>query len=110
MESVQQILNDIWAYFQDGFYKVNAIQGLLIAIVAAYLLHKWSRVFVIALGAVLVYVIIDVMVPVIQGAQFKLPPVVEVEYWKYLLTLYAGFIVIITVFYIIKRLLLRGSH
>jgi hypothetical protein len=83
---------------QTGFYKVNAVQGLLIAIVAAYLLPKWSRLFIIALGATLVHVIFDVMIPVLaRKAAFRLPPLVDVEYWRYLLAIYIGFLIIIPV-------------
>ena len=97
-------------YGEAGFYRINALQGLLIAIGAAYFLHKWSSVFAMAVGAVLVHVILDVMIPVLENsAEFKLPPLVEGEYWRYLLTLYVGYLIVITVFYVIKRMVLQRS-
>lgn len=111
MEYVQQFLAGVNDYMQAGFYKVNAVQGLLIAAVAAVMLPKWSRVFVIALGATLVHVIFDVMVPVLaRGAAFRLPPLVDIEYWRYLLALYIGFLIIISVFYVIKKLVFSNAH
>lgn len=113
MEYVQQVLSAINEYMQTGFYKVNAIQGLLIAITAAYLMTKWSRIFVMALGATLAHVVLDVMIPVLgRNAPFRLPPLVDVEYWRFLLALYIGFLIIIPIFYFIKVMLLRagGGH
>jgi hypothetical protein len=110
MEWIQQALSAANDYMQTGFYRVNAIQGLLIAIVAAYVMPKWSRLFVVALGATLTHVVFDVMIPVLgRNAAFRLPPLVDVEYWRYLLALYIGFVIIIPIFYLLKVLLLRGG-
>lgn len=111
MEWVQQFIVGVNEYMHTGFYKVNAVQGLLIAAVAAVLLAKWSRIFVIALGATLMHVVFDVMVPVLaRNAAFRLPPLVDIEYWRYLLAIYIGFLIIISVFYLIKTLVFRRGH
>jgi hypothetical protein len=114
MEYVQQVLSAINDYMQTGFYKVNAAQGLLVAMAAAYFMQKWSRVFVIALAATLAHVVLDVMMPVLgRNAPFRLPPLVDVEYWRFLLALYIGFLIIIPIFYLLKTLFLRaggGGH
>jgi hypothetical protein len=110
MEWIQHFLAAVNDYMQTGFYKVNAIQGLLIAMGAAYVLPKWNRLFVVALGATLVYVVFDIMIPVLaRNAAFKLPPLVDVEYWRYVLALYIGFLIIIPVFFLAKVLLLRSA-
>ena len=111
MPEVQPYIDWIWEYFRTGFNDVNAVLGLLIAIGAAYLLGRYSRILVVALGAVVFYVVAQVMIPVIaNNAAFRLPPLVEGAYWQQLVALYAGFILVITVFYIVKRTLLRGAH
>lgn len=111
MELIQQFIAAVNDYMQTGFYKVNAVQGLLIAIVAAYFLPAWGRLFIYALGAVLAHVALDVMIPVLgRNAPFKLPPLVDIEYWRYLLALYIGFLIIIPVFFLVKTLVLRGGH
>lgn len=110
MDTVQQGLNEIALYFQSGFYAVNALQGLLIAAIAAYSMNDFKRIFVIALAAVVAHAILDVMVPLLGGrGPLKLPPLVELEYWRYLVKLYAGYLIVISVFYIVKRLVLRGG-
>ena len=125
METGQQILDAVTEYFRSGFYSVNGLKGLLIArrdplalrglvliaLAAAYYLSEWRRVFVVALGAVAAHVLLDVLIPVIlTSAPFVLPPLVEVSYWQGLLRLYAGFLIVISVFFLIKRLLQAGRH
>jgi hypothetical protein len=111
MEIVQSYIDWIWEYFRVGFHDVNAILGLLIAIVAAYFLSKYNRIFVVALGALIFYVIAQVMIPVIaNNAQFRLPPLVESEYWQRLIAVYAGFLIIISVFYLVKKTVLKSGH
>jgi hypothetical protein len=110
LQQAQQILNEVATYFQSGFYSVNAVQGLLIAAISAYYLSDIRRLFVIALGAVIVHAMIDVMIPILGGrGALKLPPLVEVEYWRHLLQLYAGYLIVISVFYVVKRLMARSG-
>ena len=110
-QTVQAYIDWIWEYFRVGFHDVNAILGLLIAIGAAYSLSKYSRIFVIALGALIFYVIAQVMIPVIaNNATFQLPPIVEQAYWQKLIAIYAGFLIIITVFYVVKKTVLKSGH
>jgi hypothetical protein len=111
METVQPYLNELTTFLQSGFYSVNAVQGLLIAAISAYYLQDWRRILVIALGAVIVHAILDVMVPILGGrGALRLPPLVELEYWRHLLRLYAGYLIVISVFYVVKRVVLRGAH
>jgi hypothetical protein len=110
-QAVQSYIDWAWEYFRVGFHDVNAILGLLIAIVAAYFLSRYSRIFIVALGAVVFYVIAQVMLPVLaNNAPFKLPPIVEGDYWQKLVAIYAGFLIVITVFYVVKRMVLKGGH
>lgn len=111
MQTLQSWIDWIWEFFRVGFHDVNAILGLLIAIAAAYFLSKYNRIFVIALGALIFYVIAQVMIPVIaNNAQFKLPPLVEGDYWRHLVAIYAGFLIIISVFYLVKKTVLKSGH
>ena len=110
-QTVQSYIDWIWEYFRVGFHDVNAILGLLIAIGAAYFLSKYSRIFVVALSAVIFYVIAQVMIPVVaNNAAFQLPPIVEQSYWQKLVAIYAGFLIIITIFYLVKKTVLKSGH
>lgn len=115
MDSVTQTFNDLYyttaAYMEAGFYRINAVQGLLIGIVAAYLMPAWGRVFVFALGATVAHLVLDVMLPVLaNNAAFRLPPLVDSEYWRYALALYVGYLLVITVFFVIKRMMVGTQH
>ena len=107
MDAAQQMVADFGGLLQSGFYKVNAIQGLVIALLAAVVMTKWARLFVLAFVAVLAHVVIDMTLPLLSGGSFRLPPVVELGYWQYIGTLYLGYVVVIAMFFLIKKVLLR---
>ncbi len=107
---MENFWNDIRTYFEAGFQEINAVQGLLIALVAAYFLASFGGVFVVALSATVVHIVVDALLPVLaNNAQFQLPPLMEGDYWRYVVTLYAGYLIAITVFYVIKRVLMRSQ-
>lgn len=107
MGTLNQFASDTFGYMQSGFTQVNALQGLLIAIGAAFLLQRWPGVFFVALAATFIHILVDVMLPVLaDSAAFRLPALVDANYWQYVLTLYVGYLVVITAFYLIKRVLL----
>ncbi len=104
----QHILNAVWDFFREGFQQVNAVEGLVIALVAALVVPAWHRLWAVALGATLVNLIIDALIPVIAYHQiFKLPPLMEPGYWRFAAVLFVGYIIVIGVFFFIKRLFLR---
>jgi hypothetical protein len=108
---MENLWNDANEYLQTGFQQINAFQGLLVAVVAAFMLHSFGGVFLMALGATVAHIALDVLVPVLaKTADFQLPPLVDSEYWKYMLALYVGYLVVITAFYAVKRFLLSGGH
>ena len=51
MGSGEQVLSDAIAFLQSAFASVNGVKGLLIAVLGAYYLTEWRRVFAVALGA-----------------------------------------------------------
>ena len=113
MEQVQEILQTIWSYFQVGFYHVNTVQGLLIAAVVAYMMGNWRQLLPSTFLAVLAHAILNIMIPVLaSGAAVKLPPLVELSYWKSMVALFAGYLIVVSVFFIVKTILLRrgGGH
>jgi hypothetical protein len=99
-------------YVREGFSHVNAIQGLIIALFAAFVMPRWGRLWFIALGAVVVHILADMMLPVIVNhAEFHLPPLTEQPFWHYVLALYLGYLVAIAFFFFVKKNVLRGgSH
>lgn len=98
---------------REGFAHVNAVLGIIIAIFAAYMMHAWKRIWAITLGATVVHLIAEVMLPVLaNNASFRLPHnLLELSYWQSAAALYLGYLVVIAVFFFIKsRILPKGGH
>ncbi|HEX4534538.1 MAG TPA: hypothetical protein VH000_09935 [Rhizomicrobium sp.] len=112
MDNFQNLVNSVWDFFREGFHNVNAVEGLIIALVATILLSSWGRLWIIALGATLVHLIADILIPVVaKHAAFALPTnLMDMSYWRYAGTLFVGYIIVIAVFFFIKRLFFRGGH
>lgn len=108
MEDALQLVQPVLDFFAAGFNQVNAVQGIIIGVLAAFVLRQYSRILVISFVATLVHLVVDTALPVIRGAELKLPPLADLEWWKYVLLLYVGYLVVITVIYILKRILIRG--
>src|ERR1700744_2500190 len=111
MDGFTHLLNVIIAFFRDGFAHVNAVLGLLIAIYSAYKLSEWKDLWKLALTAGLIQFIAMVLIPVIDhDAPFRLPPLLDLEYWKFLLALFLGYLVAIAAFFFVKTNVLSSGH
>ena len=107
MDYFQQFLD----YVREGFSHVNAVQGLIIALFATFLMPRWGRLWFIALGATVVHILADIMLPVIVNhAEFVLPQIVEPPFWHYVLALYLGYLVVIAFLFFIKKNVIKGGH
>jgi hypothetical protein len=110
MDQVQHFLNVILDFLREGFNNVNAVEGLVIALVAAIIAPAWDRVWAVALGATLVHRIADVLIPVIANhASFHLPQIMEFAYWRTTLSLYVGYLIVISILMFIKRMFLSPA-
>ena len=102
------ILNDILDFARQGFDQVNALQGLIIALIAALVMDEWKRLPYFVIGAVVVHVLVDVLAPVFaNGASFRLPDFLEVYFWKQTALLLVGYLVVIPVLVLIRKLVLK---
>ena len=90
--------------FHEGFARVNAVLGLIVALFAVYLMPAWKRIWTITLGAAIIYLIAVWALPILDNrAPFRLPPgLMEFSYWRTALALYLGFLVVITIFFFVK--------
>jgi hypothetical protein len=97
-------------YLQTGFTLTNQIQGLIIALIAVFVMKKWSQIWLLGLVSAVIFVLVDHMVPIIRGgAPLRLPNVVSPDFWQKIAGVYVGFLVILTVFYFIKSTVLKGA-
>jgi hypothetical protein len=110
MDQITHFLNVILDFLREGFNNVNAVEGLVIALVAAIIAPAWDRIWAVALGATLVHLIANVLIPVIANhADFHLPPLMELSFWRTALALYVGYLIVISVLMFIKRLFLSPA-
>ena len=122
MDRLQPYLNDARLYLVEaldfahrGFLHVNVVLGLLIAVVAAFMLtsYRLRPVIAMTIGATLVFIIAQILVPVIDhGAAFRLPDIMIADFWRQLALLAVGLFITITIFYIVKKAVLprSGAH
>jgi hypothetical protein len=83
------------------------VEGLIIALVAAIIVPAWDRLWTVALGATLVHLIADVLIPVVaHKSSFHLPQMMQLTYWRTALSLYVGYLIVIGVLLFIKRMFL----
>ncbi|MGJ3233174.1 MAG: hypothetical protein ACFE0P_15395 [Oceanicaulis sp.] len=103
-----EFLNDVWAFFQAGFDQINEVQGVIIALVAALILPAWRQLPAFVLGAAVVHVLVDIMLPVVaNGAPLLFPDIVELRFWTYVAALLAGYLIAIAALMLVRKLLLK---
>ena len=99
-------------FMRDGFAEVNnrgRAYALIIALVATFVLTSYRNILYVTAGATLAYLALEIMLPVLaDGAAFQLPPdLLQMSYWRKAASLFVGYLIIISVFYLIKRVVLR---
>ena len=110
MDQLVHYLTLVLNFFREGFSHVNATQGLIIALLAALLASAWNRVATVALGATLVYLVADMIIPVLtRHAGFHVPPLTEASHWHMALSLFVGYLIAISVLMFVKRLFLTPA-
>lgn len=108
-DQIGNLLSGLFSLTQTGFDGVNQVVGLLIAVIAALVMPAWNRLWATALGAALVHHIVNAVRPVLDGADFALPPLLTLGFWMMTLALFLGYAIVIAVFFLIKTLL-TGGH
>ena len=102
------ILDPALDVMRAGFDSVNAVQGLIIAAVAALIMPGWKRLPTLVLAATLVHVIVDVLLPVLTGgAALRLPDILELAFWREVAFLLVGYLIVIALLFLLRKLLLR---
>lgn len=97
------MLNPFLDYLQRGFDTVNAWQGILVAIVAAWFMKSWRQLLPSTLIASLVYILFEHFWPIVtRGARLRLPDVTEGPFWQRLGAVYVGLLIIVAIFFAVK--------
>jgi hypothetical protein len=105
LNSVGTYLNPVLEYLQVGFDRVNAAQGLAIALIATILMRKWLQLPSLAFAATVLNAVVDAIVPIVAGrTSVRLPPVMEPSYWQYLAAMFVGHFIVIGIFFSLKKI------
>ena len=107
------VLDFFWDGIREGFARVNAILGLVVALVATYMMAAWKRIWTVALGATAAHLVAVWALPILDNrAPFRLPPeLLELSYWRTAIALYFGYLIVIAIFFFVKsQLLPKGGH
>lgn len=110
METVTPYLSDAYSFVQGGFNTVNSqILALVIALAAAVLMKEWKKIWMMALGATIIQILVASLIPVLGGGAFRLPPLVTVGFWMGALATYIGMLIVIAVFFFVKKNVLKAA-
>jgi len=110
MVQIVHYLDEMLAFFREGFAHVNAFLGLIIALFAAFQLSSWKKLWEYALAATLVHIVALVLIPVVDhNAPLRLPPLVDAGFWRDTAAVYVGYVIIISVFFFVRTRLFKIS-
>jgi len=103
------MLEQVLSFAREGFAEVNAVLGLLVAVIGALVMPKWARLPFVAVGAVVAHVVLETLAPVIaESGGFRLPPLLEMHYLRYLAVLFIGYLIVIGILFAVKRVVVRS--
>jgi hypothetical protein len=110
MDNPQSLLGQAFDFIHRSFLTVDTQVGLLIiALIAAFIMKSWKQIWWLSLLAVIVYTVVDVVWPLMNNGTFRLPDFFQWAFWQIELMRYIGFIIVITVFYVLKTLLVKTA-
>jgi hypothetical protein len=108
---MQEFIDQSIQVLRDGFTQINDPKGLLIALAATVFLGSWRQWVPVALVATVVHIIIERLAPVLAGGggEVTLPPLMEESFWTRTGVLFVGYLIVIAVFFFVKRMLTGGK-
>lgn len=103
-----EYLNKALMLFQQGFDTVNSIQGLVIALIATFLMRSFQQVLAWSLAATILHELVNIIRRFIADSPNPLPNLTDVNGDLKLIGIrFVGYLVVITILYAVRRLFLR---
>ncbi|MBA3050869.1 MAG: hypothetical protein KKE42_01170 [Alphaproteobacteria bacterium] len=109
-DSIGAFLTGVFGLAQGGFDTINQVTGLIIAVIATFMMPSWGRLWATSLGSALVFILVGLLRPLLDGGAFVMPPLLTMTFWMTVLALFLGFAVVIAVMFFIKSLFTGGGH
>ncbi len=110
LDSIGAFLTGLFGLAQGGFDTINQVTGLVIAVIAALMMPAWSRLWATSLGAALVFILVGLVRPMLDGGAFVMPALLTLNFWMTVLALFLGFAVVVAVMFFIKSLFVGRGH
>lgn len=92
-----------WLIIRNGIYHIHPVQFAVVAVLAGMMLPRIAFVVLAALGASVVYVTVNAILPTLSGADFVRPHMNH-AFWYFVMSDAIAFTVAIAVVYLLKSL------
>lgn len=92
----------------QGFNTIYSVQGVVIAVIAAAMMRRYSHIIGVAIGATIIHEIVTIVRGVIAGGAVQFPDITNVEVLKLVAMRFVGYFVVISVIYLVRRILMRA--
>ena len=114
MGSFSSVISVLHQFLLNAYHGVNNLEGLIIALFAVVLMVSWRQLLPIALIASIVRLVVDAIIPVVQRSginvsDIKLPDFMVAGFWNDLASLYVGFMIVIAMFFAVKKVVFMRS-
>jgi multisubunit Na+/H+ antiporter MnhE subunit len=105
---VNDILNQAISLFQQGFDTVNSIQGLIIALIAAFLMRRFGQIIAWALAATIIHEVASGVRRYLAGDASPLPNLTDIDGDLKLIGIrFLGYLIAIAILYIVRRIVMN---
>lgn len=113
MDSIMGFLRSAYEFVHAGFADVKSqVMALVIALLAAVLMTAWGRVIFVAIGAAVVHVLVQAVMPLAQGGKLTIPDIMAMPFWSSFGGLAVGYLILISIFFFLKHNVFKvgGRH
>ena len=105
---MNDILNQAISLFQQGFDTVNSIQGLIIALIAAFLMRRFGQIIALALAATIIHEVVSGVRRYLAGDASPLPNLTDIDGDLKLIGIrFLGYLIAIAILYIVRRIVMN---
>lgn len=102
------ILTQALALFQQGFDTVNSIQGLIIALIAAFMMRQFRQLIVWTITATILHEVVTGVRRYLAGDASPLPNLTDIDGDLKLIGIrFLGYLIAIAILYIVRRMLMN---
>tara|TARA_R110000824_G_scaffold390760_6_gene587652 strand:- start:5082 stop:5405 length:324 start_codon:yes stop_codon:yes gene_type:complete len=105
---LQQIADQAIALGHQGFDTVNSLQGIVIAVIAAAVMRRYSHIIGMSLLATIAHEIVTIARGAVGGGSVTLPDITNPDVLKLIAVRFVGYLVVISLIYLVRRVVMRS--